>query len=106
MFLDNVYQLLQMPLFYNHSLLAGNNNFYTQLFYDKGFRFVKDILYQQGDFLELDYLEQIIGKKINFLQYHSLKLAIKKYIQSLNIWSHDNLLIGQYPILICLIKPM
>ena len=39
----------------------------------------------QGNFVDLNYLEQVTYKQVNFLQYHSLKQAIKFYMQKLNI---------------------
>ena len=70
--IDNVQQVLHIPLFYNHNLLAGNKYIYMQTLYNRGIRFVKDIINEQGNFVELSYLEQITGKHVNFLQYHSL----------------------------------
>ena len=72
--------MLQLPLFYNHKLLVESKNLY-----DRGFRFVKDIHNQHGEFLDLYYLEQTTYTKINLLQYQSLKLAIRKYICTLKM---------------------
>ena len=104
--INSAEQLLQMPLFYNQKLMMGNKHYFIKNMYDKGFRYVQDILNQQGEFLELTYLEQVIGKPINFLQYHSLKQAIRKYIDNLNISIHSDLLNVQYPIINCYIKPI
>jgi hypothetical protein len=76
--IDSLEQVLQMPLFYNHNLLAGNRYmyFYVKIFYGKGIKFVNDIINQQGDFVDLHYLEQVTQKQVHFLEYHSLKKAI------------------------------
>ena len=47
---DNVQQVLHMPLFYNHNLLVGNKYSYMQTLYNRGIRFVKDIINEQGNF--------------------------------------------------------
>ena len=51
---------------------------------ENGIRFVKNIN-QQGEFEELNYLEQVTHKQIFILQYYQLKLAVKGYIQKHNI---------------------
>ena len=104
--IDNIEQVLHMPLFYNHNFLAGNRYIYIQTLYNKGIRFVKDIINEQGNFVDLIYLEQVTGKPVNFLQYHSLKQAIKMYMQKLNICISNNLLNVQYPIINCYVKPI
>lgn len=60
--IDSIEQVLHMPLFYNHKLLAGNRYIYIQTLYNKGVKFVKDILNPQGDFVDLNYLEQVTCK--------------------------------------------
>jgi hypothetical protein len=56
---------------------------------------VKDIVYEQDDFIE-----------INLLEYHGLKQAIKAYMLKLNITINTDLLNVQYPIVSCFIKPI
>jgi hypothetical protein len=104
--IDNFEQILHMPLFYNHCFSIGHRYIYIKSFYDKGIRFVKDILNEQGDFIEFNLLEQCIGKQVNFLEYHGLKQAIKSYMLKLNITINTDLLNVQYPIVNCFIKPI
>ena len=104
--IDHFEQLIEMPLFYNHKLLMGNEHFFIKNLYNKGFRFVKDILGINGEFVDRRYLEQVTCSPINYLQYHNLVFAIKKFIDNHNLHIHNNVLNVQFPIINCYLKPI
>ena len=104
--INNIEQLLHMPLFYNHMFITGNDYIFIANLYSNGFRFVKDIINQHGEFKDIQYLELVTGKKINFLHYHNLKKQIKSYMLKFNISVYKEILTVQYPILSCYMKPV
>ena len=77
--------MLNLPLFYNHNFLSGGNGIFIKHLYDRGIRFVGDIMIDFVSFVTLPYLETIVGCKINFLQYEILKRRVKCFISSNNM---------------------
>jgi len=73
--------ILDMPLFYNHNFKIGMNIIYNKNMYDKGIRYVRDILCTSGEFLKQSVLENLIGAKINFLFYEGLLRTVKAFIR-------------------------
>ena len=45
--IDNIEQVLHMPLFYSYNFLSGNRYIFIQILYDKGIKSVKDIINDQ-----------------------------------------------------------
>lgn len=73
----------EMPLFYNHNFLIGNKGIFIKSWNDTGIRYVKDILKENGTFLDKHELERKTGLTINFLTYLGVKNAVKKYFNKL-----------------------
>ena len=98
--IDNLDQILNMPLFYNDKF-HPNDTFYIKSLYNRGIRLVKDIIDKDGLFVSIKYIENTTGEKLNFLTYLSLKTAIKTYIQTLNIDLKDMNINPTHPCLNC-----
>ena len=47
----DVNNVLNMPLFYNHKLNIGKEHFFIKAMYDRGIRFVRDIVIDSNLFL-------------------------------------------------------
>lgn len=81
---------LDMPLFYNHYFLIDKKPIYCKKLYDKGIRFVKDIMNGNGTFLSIIDLEVKTDVKINFLTYAGMQRAIKQYLKVLHFENEIN----------------
>ena len=73
--------ILDMPLFYYHNFKIGMNIIFNKNMYDRGIRYVGDILCTSGEFLKQSVLENLIGVKINFLFYEGLIRTVKAFIR-------------------------
>ena len=73
--IENIDQILNMPLFYNDKF-HPNDTFYIKSLYNRGIRLVKDIVDKEGHFVDIKYLEKMTAEKINYLTYYGLKSAI------------------------------
>ena len=81
--------LCSMPLFKNSCFKIGNKTVFNKSMFDRGFRFVGDLLTDDGKFIDILYLEQCIGKRLNFVFYEGLKNTIKSYASLCNIRISD-----------------
>ena len=81
--ITNTSDVLMCPLFYNHNILIGNNSVFIKSWYDKGIRYINDLI-QDGRFLTENEIFDLYKIRVNYLQYHGLKIAIKKYINSVH----------------------
>ena len=77
--------VLDMPLFYNNSLKIGDNSFYEISMYERGIRFIRDILCTSGQFKSKQEIEACTGKHINFLFYEGLKRSVAIFIKNSRI---------------------
>ena len=97
--IENLDQVLNMPLFYNDKF-HQNDMFYIKSLYNRGIRLVKDIIDKEGKFVSIKYLENITGEKINILNYFSLMSAIKTYMKTLKL-DFNEAFISTHPCLNC-----
>ena len=86
MCIDNMEQVLHKALVYNHNFLSHIRHIYMHTLHDKGIRIIKDIIIQQGDFVDVSYIEQVTCRQVNILQYHSLIHTPNVYKQKHNIF--------------------
>ena len=98
----------ELPLFYNHNFLVDGKPVFYRLWYEKGVRYVRDLLDCNGNFLRREHFENKCGFKVNFLNYESLLNAVRKYKMNLNTQNPMNLHRGlpSFPIMPCYIKPL
>ena len=95
--------ILDMPLFYNHNFKINNSHIYIKSLYDRGIRFVRDIMAWKNCFIYKESLDQHVGTNINFLLYQGLTSIISKYIERFeDMPNFDNK--TQWPILPTYIK--
>ena len=64
--IDNITKFQELPLYFNHKFSIGHGHFYVPSWYNKGIRFVKDIINYNGTFLTRTEFEQKLGASVNF----------------------------------------
>ena len=69
--------------------------------YDRGIRFVRDIVIDSNLFLSKTQIEQYTGKSINFIHYERLIHSVKTFIISLNLEFNNTDMSVQMPSLSC-----
>lgn len=69
------------PLFYNSNILIGNKSIFLKSWYDKGIRYINDILDENGRILNKATFEKISDMKVNYLHYMGMENAISKYLK-------------------------
>ena len=80
-----VWQLI--PLWCNSDIKIGGKDIYFSEWWDKGIRFINDLLDDQGNILTREQCEMTYSIRLPFLIYHALRHIIKnKYISEL----HEN----------------
>ena len=88
-FMENVrcndwFKVLHMPLFYNEHFLIYSKHIFIEDFYNRGVRLVKDVMDVNGNFLTHEHIENIVGKRVNWLVLHSLRNSINSFISKNN----------------------
>ena len=78
----NCDDILDMPLFYNHNFKISNSFIYIKCLYERGIRFVRDIMIERNCFISKESLDTQLGTNVNFLLYQGLINVIKKYIDN------------------------
>jgi hypothetical protein len=86
--ISSIGQILNMPLFYNENFLVNKNPIFIEKMYDRGKRFIKDVIDQNGNYIEFSILEKITGK-INFLHLLGLKRVVTQFLAKKNIVFDD-----------------
>lgn len=74
-----------MPLFYNHNLLIDRKPIFLKQWYDKGIRYVKDVMNINCKFTDRIELERLTGLKINFLIHAGIKRNITQLLNKLHL---------------------
>ena len=74
--------ILDMPLFYNSNLKIGSNCIYDTSMYERGIRYIRDILCTTGKLKSKQEIENCTGKQINFLFYEGLKRSVTEFIKN------------------------
>ena len=70
-----------MPLFYNHNFKINNSHIYIKSLFERGIRFVRDILTERNCFISKEFLAELVRTNVNFLLYQGLINNISKYIE-------------------------
>ena len=60
--------ILDMPLFYNHNFTINKSYIYIKCLYERGIRFVRDIMVERN-FISKESLDTQVGTNVNFLLY-------------------------------------
>lgn len=73
------------PIFLNHLFCIDGKSFFYKSWFEKGIKFVNDILNDDGSFINLQTLTQDFGVKSNFIQYHGVIQCIKAVLKNKGI---------------------
>lgn len=76
---------LSSPLFYNDSIKIANTSFFYQSFFNKGIRFVNDIVGNDGKLYSYQEAIEQLDLQINYLQYLSMYHAIKEWQKKIKL---------------------
>ena len=72
----------QTPIFYNTNLLVGGTSFFYKSWLDKGICYIRDLMDNQGNFLDLKAFNQSTSINTNFLQYQGVIECLKKLMKN------------------------
>ncbi|XP_069109859.1 uncharacterized protein [Argopecten irradians] len=80
--IDN--SVLKSPLWFNENILIGHKTVFLKNFFDKKILIINDLIsdHNTGRFYNFQEIIRIFKVKSNFLQYHSIVSAVKKFISS------------------------
>lgn len=70
-----------MPIFYNKYLKIGGSCFFYKAWFDKGVRFIMDLIDNQGNFFSFNQFLQRTLVTTNFIQYQGVIECIKKLLR-------------------------
>ena len=77
--------ILKSPLHYNRNIKVNNTHIFYRNWYDKGLKFVNDLIKENGKFYTLEEINTILGTSLNYLQYQGIIDSLKTYLRSINI---------------------
>lgn len=86
--------LLKCPIFYNNNIQVGGKAIYYNTWYNKGVRYLTDLVNDNGELYSQEEFSNITGIQTNYLQYYGTIQAIKSYIKHTNLTLHHK---EQYP---------
>lgn len=69
--IDNIKEILASPIWYNSNLIRGRT-FFINDWFNKGARFISDLLDRNGNIYEFQTLKDIYGLRGTFLDYQAL----------------------------------
>ena len=72
----------QTPIFCNTNLLVGGTSFFYKSWLDKGIGYIRDLMDNQGNFLDLKAFNQSTSINTNFLQYQGVIECLKKLMKN------------------------
>ena len=84
----------QTPIFHNKNLTIGGKSFFYKSWFNKGVCYIRDLVDNQGNFLELNDFMQNTTIETNFLQYHGVIECLRKFLKGKNINEINNNMIG------------
>ena len=61
--------IFKTPIFYNQNIQIDGKDIYYDKWFQKGIRFINDLLNENGDFLNYEECSEILGIQTNYLQY-------------------------------------
>ena len=77
--------ILKTPIFNNQNIQINGKDIYYDKWFQKGIRFINDLLNENGDFLKYEECSEILGIQTNYLQYSGTVQSIKAYLRFRNI---------------------
>ena len=78
-------RILESPLYYNRNITINGTHIFYRKWYDKGIRFVNDLVKENGKFYKLEEMKHKTGITLNYLQYQGIINSIKTYMSKINI---------------------
>ena len=67
---------LSQPIWWNNSVKVGGRSIYYKHFFDKGIIHICDIMDKNGQFHDFNYIQNTLGIRTTFIEYHGLIRAI------------------------------
>ena len=96
---------MELPLFYNHLIKIDNKSLCFKSWYDRGIRYIKDIMSSDFKCIQIQELEGKLGIKINFLTYAGIRNNINKLLKTITNLNEDNKSVDiSFPIIPCHLK--
>lgn len=77
--------VLKSPIFCNKNIKVGRNHIFYKTWYDKGIRFVNDLVNDNGNFKNYQEIKITTGTFGNFLEYQGVIDSLKHYLKKLNM---------------------
>ena len=71
--------ILKTPIFNNQNIQINGKDIYYDKWFQKGIRFINDLLNENGDFLKYEECSEILGIQTNYIQYSGTVQSIKAY---------------------------
>lgn len=81
----------QTPLFYNTNLTVGGKSFFYKSWFDKGIGYIRDLIDNEGNFLEFKVFVQNTAIHTNFLQYQGVIDCLKKFLKKKGGYIKNNM---------------
>ena len=78
-------QVLKSPLFYNDNIKIGETYIYHSSWFQKGIRYINDLLNVNGEFYTYEQFKDITGINSNTLLYHGTIRAVKSYFKEIKV---------------------
>ena len=89
--ITNKYDFLSCPLFYNKDLLIGGKSFFFKSWYDKGLRYINDLV-EGSRILNHSEIERKYDLKVNFIHYIGVYKILKILINTVKEESDQKIL--------------
>ena len=77
--------ILKSPIYYNNNIKIGGLDIYYRSWFNKGIKYVNDLVNENGDFYQQNEFTTKTGIQTNFLQYNGLIQSIKHYLKLMKI---------------------
>ena len=77
--------ILKSPIYYNNNIKIGGLDIYYRSWFNKGIKYVNDLVNENGDFYQQNEFTMKTGIQTNFLQYNGLIQSIKHYLKLMKI---------------------
>lgn len=81
----------QTPIFCNKNFNIGGNSFLYKTWFDRGVRYIQDLMDNQGNFLDLNAFMRMTSINTNFLQYRGIVECLKRFLRSRNVNIDSNM---------------
>ena len=77
--------ILKSPIHYNGNIKIGGSHVYFKSWFNKGIRYINDLVNENGNFYQQNEFTLITGIHTIFLQYNGLIKAIQHFLKIINI---------------------